>query len=201
MSEPQQLDTTLELRGDAVSRQEQLSAAVRAIGRRAGGSDPPRRLLVVGGLMTGLGFLCILLGWSGAAHTTRLFEQIPYAISGGMLGTALVFAGGFCYFAFWITRLLQATQADNAEVRAALERIEQLLTPATNGSQQQTVPDRAAGYVATPSGTMYHRPDCLLVAGRDKLRTVNGTEAGLTPCRVCEPAPPARTPRSRRRSG
>ena len=36
-----------------------------------------------------LGVVFVLLAWYGAAHTTRVFEQIPYMISGGLLDTQL----------------------------------------------------------------------------------------------------------------
>ncbi len=40
------------------------------------------------------GFVCILLGWYGAANSPYLYEEIPYVISGGLLGVALVIGGG-----------------------------------------------------------------------------------------------------------
>jgi hypothetical protein len=63
----------------------------------------------------------------GAAHTTDLFEQIPYIISGGLLGLAVLISGGVCYLAFWLTQLVYATRRDAADTRAALQRIEQAL--------------------------------------------------------------------------
>ena len=79
------------------------------------------------------GLVVILLGWWGASHTPNLYEQVPYSISGGMFGLGLVFAGGFAYFAYWMTQLVRATQRDTAETRAVLERIESLLSGGTVG--------------------------------------------------------------------
>src|SRR5260370_11862656 len=59
-----------------------------------------RWLLIVGGSLLPLGLLLIILGWMGAAHTVLLFEQVPYLLSGGLLGLGLVFAAGFIYFAY-----------------------------------------------------------------------------------------------------
>ena len=74
-------------------------------------------------MTTSLGFLLVVLGWLGASHTIYVFEQIPYLISGGLLGGCLVVAGMVTYFASWMTRV------HNQGRRAAesLERMEDLL--------------------------------------------------------------------------
>jgi hypothetical protein len=117
----------VELEERAAQRQARLTGAVRALGTRAGGPERARVLLVLGGVLVPLGIALILLGWSGAAHTTDLFEQIPYIISGGLLGLAVLISGGVCYLAFWLTQLVYATRRDAADTRAALERIERAL--------------------------------------------------------------------------
>ncbi|HWL66444.1 MAG TPA: hypothetical protein VNP73_10765, partial [Actinomycetota bacterium] len=43
-------------------------------------------------------------------------------------------------------------------------------------------------FVVTAGGTMFHRPDCKLVTGRDDLREVAAAEDGLKPCKLCSPA-------------
>jgi hypothetical protein len=190
---------------DAESRQQRLATAVRGLRTKAGGTDGARLLLFFGGILLPLGFVVILLGWIGASRTVNLYEQIPYSISGGMLGMALVFAGGFCYFAYWLTQLVYAARRDNADTRILLERIEELLSsgasfsavPAVDGapvaSRRQVAsvatvaPVVGGSYLATPTGTMFHAPSCPAVAGRDNLREVHGDEAGLTACKICEP--------------
>ena len=120
----------IELEDEVASHHWQLATAVRKVGTRTGGAGPARTLLVVGGLLVGLGAILIVLGWIGAANTTDVFEQIPYMISGGLLGLALVFIGGFCYFTFWQTEMVHAARREAADTRAVLEslkRIEQLL--------------------------------------------------------------------------
>jgi hypothetical protein len=181
---------------DATSRQRSLARAVRRLRTRAGGDDGAKPLLLIGGILLPLGFVFILLGWAGASRTVNDYEQMPYAISGGMLGLAMVFAGGFTYFAYWLTQLVYATRRDSADSRVLLERIEALLASgasvaiATGGEGSTAIRSAAASgaiYLATPTGTMYHRPDCPAVAGRDGLRKVTGDEAGLSPCKICEP--------------
>ena len=122
--------------GAAAVRQERLADAVRKLRTRAGGNDTAKSLLIVGGILVPLGFVLIVLGWSGAAGTTDVFEQIPYAISGGLLGLALVFAGAFCYFASWQTHMVYAARREADETKAlreTMERIEVLLTSAVHG--------------------------------------------------------------------
>jgi hypothetical protein len=208
-------DLTLEVERDrSAARHNKLAEAVKGLRTKAGGADGARALLILGGILLPLGFVFILLGWNGASNTVNLFEQIPYAISGGMLGLAFVFAGGFCYFAYWLTQLVYAARRDASDTRAILERIEELLASGaalqataaevaplisrddTTGAKRRAKPLAAtaataatsAPYLATATGTMYHRPDCPAVAGRDGVREVSGQENGLVPCRICEPS-------------
>ena len=79
-----------------------LAERLTALRRRTGFVVTDRTLLTVGSILMPLGLVLVLLAWYGSAHTTRLFEQIPYMISGGLLGIVLVIAGGFCYFGFFL---------------------------------------------------------------------------------------------------
>jgi hypothetical protein len=162
-----------------------LSERLAALRRRTGFVVTDRTLLTVGSILMPLGLVLVLLAWYGSAHTTRIFEQIPYMISGGLLGIVLVIAGGFCYFGFFLARLL----ATSREMLDSLLRIEERFE--TLGLSASSPVDRSARLplvplVATKTGTMYHRPDCATVAGRPpaELRTVKSTD-GLTPCRMC----------------
>jgi hypothetical protein len=77
-----------------------------------------RWLLWAGSVLVPLGLLLIALGYRGAAHAPRVIQQIPYEISGGMLGLALVFAGGFSYFAWWLTRVVRQQERLAARIDA-----------------------------------------------------------------------------------
>lgn len=202
----------LPLERQATSRQAKLATAVRGLRTKAGGADGARLLLFAGGILLPLGFVLIVLGWTGASHTVNVWEQIPYSISGGMFGLALVFAGGFCYFAYWLTQLVYAARRDAADTRVILERIEELLasssslaaadaTAATPRRRLTAEPSNGATavYLATATGTMFHLPSCPAVAGREGVREVGGADSGLAPCRICQPdgagspVPPAAT--------
>ena len=157
-----------------------LAERLTALRRRTGFVVTDRTLLTVGSILMPLGIVLVLLGWYGAAHTTRVFEQIPYMISGGLLGVVCVIAGGFCYFGYFLARLL----ATSREMLDSLLRLEERLDIAPAAPRNTRLP--SVPLVATKTGTMYHRPDCAAVADRSpaELRTVRATD-GLTPCRMC----------------
>ena len=142
-----------------------------------------RALLVVGGVLVPLGILLVVLGWLGASRTPFVFEQVPYLISGGLLGVALVFGGGFVYFAYWQTRAIREARAQHDELVAAVRDLAATLRAPTDGAS----PALTVGFVSTERGTMFHRADCPVTQGREKLRPVRGDEPGLRPCGICNP--------------
>lgn len=177
--------TTLDTTASAVTvRQERLASRVSGLRGRAGLGD--RWMLLLGGLLLPLGVLLVLLGWKGASETPLEFEQTSYLISGGVLGLALVVAGGFVYFGYWMTLLVRESRTGRHELVAVLTRVERLLA---EGAAPQTSRVAAPGatLVATRSGTMFHRTDCVAVDGKDGLRTVTADTPGLTPCKLCDP--------------
>lgn len=171
-----------------VARQERLAAKVSGLRGRRSFLASDRWMLIVGGLLLPLGLLLVLLGWYGAAHTVLVFEQVPYLLSGGVLGLALVIVGGFVYFAYWLTLLVRENREGRAELTAVLARVERLLQ---DGSGPVAAPRRTSArssrLVATKTGTMIHRADCVAVEGRENLRTVTAQTKGLTPCKLCDP--------------
>ncbi|MEY2449053.1 MAG: hypothetical protein QOH79_2529 [Acidimicrobiaceae bacterium] len=166
-----------------------LADRLAALRRRTGFVVTERTLLTVGSVLMPLGLVFVLLGWYGAAHTTRVFEQIPYMISGGMLGIVCMIAGGFCYFGYFLARMLATSREMLDSMLRLEERFETLglsaPSPVDRGARLPLVP-----LVATKTGTMYHRPECPAVAGRPpaELRTVRATD-GLTACKMCIPDP------------
>jgi hypothetical protein len=168
-----------ELAGEAPVRH--LSEATAGIGRARREIPVGRALFIGGGVLVALGVVAILLGWYGTAHTTRLYKQVPYVVSGGLLGVALVIFGGFAYFAYWLTKLVE----DGRRSAATLERIESLLQEQAGAVAAATAP--VAEAVATPSGNMAHTPDCSMVAGKTNLVAVDPATTDLAPCRICQP--------------
>ncbi|HVX17195.1 MAG TPA: hypothetical protein VHA73_04110 [Acidimicrobiales bacterium] len=213
-------------------RFERLSAGIAQIRTQAKRMKfTERTLMIIGGILAPIGILLVFVGWYGAAHSPYLFQQIPYLISGGLLGLALVFAGGFFYFAHWMTEAVREQRRQASRVIDAIDRLETTLrsmaTPAhdrTNGAARgvgavagrdlvvgeeapvaaPAVPggDRSEGepvagesaraaaaprvLVATNRGTVAHRPDCVVVAGKTGIRRITDGEQ-LGACRLCDP--------------
>jgi hypothetical protein len=169
---------------DRGTRSGRLTEAVSRLRTRASGGGLDRWLLIIGGTLMPLGVLLILLGWLGASRTPFPFEQTPYLISGGILGLALVIGGGFVYFAYWQTIRVRESREQTKEITGALARVEALLA---SGASTAGAPSVTAGFVATPNGSIFHRPDCPVVAGRTDLSKVDPKRTKLEPCRICNP--------------
>lgn len=113
---------------DASSRFSQLREAVSGMRTKAASGDIERYLLIAGGILMPLGLVLIFFGWQGASNTPYTFEQTPYLISGGLLGLGFMVAGGFLYFGYWLTRMVQEQRASADRLAEALERMEAVFT-------------------------------------------------------------------------
>ena len=165
---------------------------------REGGLDLRNTWQVVAGaILLPLGIAVILLGWSGAAHGRVDQQQIPYLISGGVLGLACVVIGAFFFWAHWLYRIYDQADLHHQEaMRQQAELIRALLQVRDGGSSPSVTAAVGAvqtgastTFVATRSGTTVHRPDCSLIANRTgQLRTLSAAQAAaMKPCRVCDP--------------
>jgi hypothetical protein len=176
--------------GSASGRMSRLSEQVRTIRTRAAGANLDRFMLILGGILMPLGVVLIILGWAGAARTPLAIEQNDYLISGGILGLALVFAGGFVYFSYWQTIRIRESRSQAKELADALARVETLLaggTVTTDDGVIVAAARPAQSFVATPNGSIFHRADCAAVSGRDDLKSVDPETTRLKPCRICTP--------------
>ena len=155
----------------------------------------PRFAALGGGLgllVVALGLLAIGLGWNGMAGgggqvngVTLLQAQLPWLISGGILGLALVILGG-------AMMVVHNARNDRARLEAKLDELVTIVArSAMSGSQPYPgTPTSTQGLFAA-GGASYHQPDCRLVQGRDEIRFVTAEEVaerGLRACRVCKPA-------------
>ncbi len=183
---------------DVARRDERFAEGVRTL--RVGGASlrlEERLLMVIGGIIAPLGIIVVLLGWWGASNTPYVFEQVPYLISGGVLGLSLVFLGAFFYFTHWVTQLVKEHRTQSVAMLEAIQRLHDevasqrdVTAVGVNGSG----PD-AVVLVATKQGSMAHRQDCAAVAGKPDLRRVDEAD-GLAPCKLCEPYEPSPNGRS-----
>lgn len=177
-------DTT---ESEAIGRVDRLGEAVSRLrgGRRI---DVDRAQLIGGGVLAALGLVAIILGWYGAANTGFEFEQLPYLISGGLLGVALCFLGGFVYFAYWVTKLVRESRAQSERAAQILDQIAVSLNGTAPRRNVRTIAGGSNGaFVATRNGNLFHLPTCSAVAGRQRLRRVTAQTRGLEPCALCDP--------------
>ncbi len=115
---------------DPEERQRSFLEGVRALRVNSASSLLSERLLLVlGGIIAPLGLVVVILGWWGASQTPYDFEQVPYLISGGLLGLGLVFLGSFFYFAHWLTQLVKEHREQSAAILAALEQLANQTAP------------------------------------------------------------------------
>ena len=74
------------------------------------------------------GFAAIGLGWWGASGTKYMYQEIPYVVSGGIFGVALVFVGAALFarysaarfLRFWLARLVADQQIQTDRVVDAI---------------------------------------------------------------------------------
>jgi len=110
-------------------------------------ADRERLMLIVGGVLVAVGIVAVLVAYVGASGTTNVYEQVPYALSGGVLGLGLIVLGCALItrfslarlFRFWLARLLAEHQAQTDRTVEALGRIEALL--AASGGAATSPPD------------------------------------------------------------
>jgi hypothetical protein len=111
------------------SRRARFRAAVGDLADRTSSDDLIRWMLVPGSLAVLLGFGLMVLGWVGASHTARQIEQIPYLISGGLVGLALVILGGLLLAStFWVAVLRKLQQEADARAAARTDELADRVT-------------------------------------------------------------------------
>jgi hypothetical protein len=86
-------------------------------GRRGSVFGHERFLISVAAALMTLGISVILIGWAGAANSTLLEEQVPYLISGGLLGLALTTVGALTLFSHWLTVGIREARSQEAARR------------------------------------------------------------------------------------
>ena len=154
----------------------------------------PRFAALGGGLglvVVALGLLAIGLGWNGMAGgggqvggVTLLQAQLPWLVSGGILGLALVVLGA-------AMMIVHNARNDRARLENKLDELVTIMARSvmSNASAYPGTPASTQGLFAA-GGASYHSPDCRLVQGRDEIQLVTADEVagrGLRACRVCKP--------------
>jgi hypothetical protein len=160
---------------------------------------------VIGWVFVAIGVILIIVGYLGVSREALVAKQLPYLVSGGILGIALVGLGA----------VLLGTE-DIRRDSGRLDRLERMVTDlhalllahadgspivtdeatTTNGQASEAgVRGAATGkLVALPEGQSFHRADCVMIEGKPQAAAVTPKAArdrGLKPCKLCEPAPTA----------
>ena len=148
---------------------------------------------VWGWILVGAGFLLVLVGYLGISRESIVAKQLPYLISGGIGGIALVGFGA----------MLVGTE-DLKRTHERIDRLEALVTdlhatllsrpdaPVLGSANGESAEAHQApqSLLALPGGQSYHRADCSMIQGKREAKPVTASAAkrdGLKPCRLCEP--------------
>lgn len=168
---------------------------------------------LAGVCISAVGVIVVALGWYGAAHTTILQYQVPYLISGGMLGAALIVLGGVYSMTSTLANqqqrledLLSIALGDLDDLpedtvtlpavapsgpqpaRAPGERLPRANARSAPGTSA-VVKDRRDPVMWVRGGAGYHRSGCQIVEGKPSMQgtVARAKREGLAPCRICDP--------------
>jgi hypothetical protein len=134
-------------------------------------------------LLAAIGLGAIGVGWNGAAGQLTLLGQVPYIISGGLIGVSLVILGAAML-------VVTGARDDRAALEAKLDQLTDALLASSGGQRLGApAPQDASGLVIAGTAS-YHVPGCRLVDGREETSYLTPEEAraaDLKPCRVCQP--------------
>jgi hypothetical protein len=139
-----------------------------------------------GWLVVAAGAVLCVLGWYGIAGEAVVEQQVPYLASATIPGAALIVAGAL------LVVFRPARRTEQADRR--IETLYTLLVAEADGDPSpapEDAPDFADDALLTiPGGTLYHRRDCPLAAGKPNVEVIDAAtaaERSLAPCPVCEP--------------
>ena len=141
----------------------------------------------IGLMFCGLGFVVIGVAWNGAASNGVIEKQMPYLVSGGLIGLSLVIIGGALLIAESNRRDRAILEHQLIELTAAVQRLSASTGLAASNGRTSSLDIDTDTVVAGRSS--FHLPGCRLVEGRSSGGTTMSREAaeaaGLSRCRVC----------------
>lgn len=144
-----------------------------------------RRDAVVVVLCTLLGSLLVLVAWERSSHEVRFEHELPWILL-GTAGVALVVAGDGA----WLLSGRRALRRARRNLHGLQVLMPDLVIPEAVGSPPG---DGGASSVvvleAIPGLRRYHRPGCLLTAGKaaEPSSRAEHDAAGRIPCGACRP--------------
>lgn len=151
---------------------------------------------VLGWVLAALGAIALFAGWYGVSGEALTAKQLPYLVSGGLSGIALVVLAA----AFLATEDFRRQTSKFSELEAKVDALHRLFAaelaappaPTTEPDRPVAVRVGTSAVLALPGGASYHRPDCTLVRGKTDAAPVDAQtvqQRSLRPCRICDPPP------------
>ena len=130
----------------------------------------------VGLLLVAIGMVVIGIAYNSVASQTSLLAQMPYLVSGGLIGISLVIVGA-------AVLVVNSAREDRALLEAKLDDLTDALLGATGGTRTaHGFPSDASGLVVAGTAS-FHTPDCRLVDGREETTFLTAEEATRTASR------------------
>ena len=157
----------------------------------------------LGYVFIAVGALLLLAGYLGVSREVIVARQIPFLVSGGLVGLGLITIGGRLLLIEDLRR--DSGRLDRLE-KAVLELHQVLLyrpdapalgtstaTASANGAgAKKSSGARSATLLVLPGGESFHLPDCPDVGDNPTGRSVTLETAqrkGLRACPLCQPTP------------
>jgi len=146
----------------------------------------------LGYILIAIGGILLLAGYLGVSREVIVARQIPYLVSGGLVGLAAITIGARLL-------LIEDLRRDSGRLdrlEKAVQELHQVLlyrpdSPSLAEASAKTVNGAAATkLVVLPGGESFHRPDCPVVGDKATGRTVTVETAqrkGLNACPLCQP--------------
>lgn len=158
-----------------------------------------------GWALVGLGAIVLIVGYMGVARQALIAKQLPYLVSGGLGGLALVALGALFIVSADLrhdTRRLEALEGRMDRIEEMVGDLHSVLLTSVRrpGRPARATFDRdgadgsgpATGreVVVLPNGHRFHRAGCALVQDKPNVSAMTAEDARrhqLSPCLVCEP--------------
>ncbi|MFD0314049.1 hypothetical protein [Streptomyces flavalbus] len=148
-----------------------------------------RPVLWAGWAALAVGAVLCVLGWYGVSGERYAERQLPYLASCTVPGAALIVAG-----AVLLTHGRGTVAASRVEELYGLLVDVAAADAGEPGRVAAVTPVAVSGELRmVPGGTLLHRADCPLVAGKAEAVPVDGrllADGDLEPCPICEPGEP-----------
>lgn len=135
----------------ASARLREFQAEIERLGIRGSSPRAEQRLLLIGLGLVVLGAGLVVAGWWGASGTDEFSAQVPFLISGGVLGLTATVAGVALflryslgrYLRYWLMRLVYEQRTSTDRTVSALEQIAELVAdrePEVASAQPRAAP-------------------------------------------------------------